>query len=67
MDIDQQASLLKKELEKLNWQLDNPDLSKNQRKKKEDKVADIKKQLKALESQLTPLQVTKLVNTTHNQ
>ena len=66
MDTDKQGSILRKKFEKLNWQLDNPDLSKNQRKKKEDEVEYIKKQLKALESQLS-LQVTKLVHTTHDQ
>ena len=55
-----------KKLEKLKWQLNNPDLTKNQRKKKEDEVADIEKQLKALESQLTPLHVTRIVHTTHD-
>ena len=50
MDIDKQGSILRKKLEKLNWQSDNSNLSKNQRKKKEDEVVDIKKQLKALES-----------------
>ena len=66
MDIDQQAAVLQKKLEKLNWQLDNnPDLSKTKRKKIEDKVADIRKQLLVFERQLTPLAMTKLVHTTH--
>ena len=66
MDIDQQAAVLRKKLEKLNWQLENnPDLSKNKRKKLEDGMADIRKQLLAFETQLTPLAMTKVVYTTH--
>ena len=66
MDIDQQAAVLRKKLEKLNWQLENnPDLSKTKRKKLQDKVDDIKEKMKAFEGQLTPLAVTKLMHKTH--
>ena len=44
MDIDQQASVLQKKLEKLVWQLENnSDLSKNKRKKFEDEKEAIEK------------------------
>ena len=66
MDIDQQASVLQKKLEKLAQQLENnPDLSKNKRKKLEDEKEAIEKQLKEFESQLTPLAITKVVHKTH--
>ena len=66
MDINQQASVLRKKLEKLSWQLENnPDLSKNKRKKLQDEVDDIKEKLKALEGQLTLLAVTKVMRKTH--
>ena len=59
MDIDQQGTVLRRKLEKLNWQLENnPDLSKNKRKKLQDEVDYIKEKLKAFEGQHTPLAVT---------
>ena len=66
MDIEAQAAKLYKKLEKLNWQLiNNTDLTQAKRKKLEDEVDQIKQQLKAFETQLTPLAVTKLVHETH--
>ena len=68
MDIEAQAAKLRKKLEKLNWQLtNNPDLTQTKRQRIEDKVNQIKEQLKALEAHLTPLTVTKLVHQTHQQ
>ena len=68
MDIEAQAAKLCKKLEKLNGQLtNNPDLTQTKRQRIEDEVNQIKEQLKALEAQLTPLTVTKLVHQTHQQ
>ena len=65
MDIDQQAAVLRKKLEKLNWQIENnPNLSKNKRKKFQDEVDDIKEKLKAFEAQLTPMGVN-VIHKTH--
>ena len=51
MDVEKQASLLRKKLEKINWQhINNPDLRAAKRKSFEDHVADIKKELLALEN-----------------
>ena len=53
-------------MEKLIWQLENnPNLSKNKRKKLEDEKEAIEKQLKGFESQLTLLAITKVVHKTH--
>ena len=65
MDTDQQAAVLHKNLEKLKYKLDNPDLSTNKRKQLEDEVDAINTQLKAFEAQLTPLRVTKVIKETH--
>ena len=66
MDIDQQAVVLRKKLEKLNWQLENnPDLTKTKRKKLQDKVEDIEEKIKVFEGKLTPLAVTKVMHETH--
>ena len=66
MDVEKRASQLRKKLEKINWQLvNNPDLTAAKKKAFEDQVADIKKELLALENKLTPLTVTKLTHTTH--
>ena len=68
MDIEKEAAKLQKKLEKLNWQLtNNPDLTQTKRQRIEDEVDQIKEQMKALEAQLTPLTVTKLVHQTHWQ
>ena len=68
MDIEKEAAKLSKKLEKLNWQLtNNTDLTQTKRQRIEDEVNQIKEQLKALEAQLTPLIVTKLVHQTHWQ
>ena len=68
MDIEVQAAKLRKKLEKLNWQLtNNPDLIPTKRQRIEDKVNQIKEQLKALEAQLTPVTVIKLVHQTHRR
>ena len=65
MDIETQVAKLCK---KLNWQLtNNPDLTQTKRQRIEDDMNQIKEQLKALEAQLTPLTVTKLVHQTHWQ
>ena len=49
MDVEKQASQLRKKSEKINWQLvNNPDLTAAKRKAFEDQVADIKKELLAL-------------------
>ena len=58
MDIDQQASALRKKLEQIKFKLDNPNLSANTRMQLEDQVDAITAQLKALEQQLTQLRVT---------
>ena len=64
MDIEKEAAKLRKKLDKLNWQLtNNPDLTQTKRQRIEDEVG----QIKALEAQLTPLIVTKLVHQTHRQ
>ena len=66
MDVEKWASQLRKKLEKINWQLvNNPDYTAAKRKAFEDQVADIKKELLALENKLTLLTVTKLTHTTH--
>ena len=66
MDFEKQASLLRKKLEKINWQLsNNPDLTAAKREAIEDQVADTKKELLAIENKLTPLTVTQLTHTTH--
>ena len=66
VDVEKWASLLRKKLEKINWQLiNNPDLTAAKRKAFEDQVADIKKELLAIENQFTLLTVTKLTHTTH--
>ena len=66
MDIDKQAAVLRKKLEKLKWQLENnPDLTKTKRKKLKDKVEAIEEKLKAFEGKLTHLAVTKVIHETH--
>ena len=66
MNIDKEAAVLRKKLEKLNWQLENnPDFTKTKRKKLQDVVEAIEEKLKAFEGKLTPLAVTKVVHETH--
>ena len=65
MDIDKKAAELRKKLEKICWNLNNnPDLSATKRKSLEDQKAALIKEIADLETQLTPLQVTKAVTTT---
>ena len=65
MNIDKEAAVLRKKLEKLNWQLDNnPDLPKTKKKKIQDKVKAIEEKLKGFEGKLTPLGVTKVIHET---
>ena len=65
MDIEKQADVLCKKLEKINFKLDNPALKVDKRKEFKDKENAIKAQLKAFEQQLTQLRVTKIERTTH--
>ena len=65
MDIEKQAGVLCKRLEKINYKLDNPALKANKRKELEEEVDAITAQLKAFEHQLTQLRLTKLKRTTH--
>ena len=65
MDIEKQAGVLCKKLEKINFKLDNPALKVDKRKEFKDKENAIKAQLKAFEQQLTQLRVTKIERTTH--
>ena len=66
MNIDKEAAVLRKKLEKLNWQLDNnPDLTKTKKKKIQDEVKAIEEKLKGFEGKLTPLGVTKVIHETH--
>ena len=66
MNVEKQASQLRKKLEKITWQLNNnPDLTAAKRKAFEDQVPDIKKELLALETKLTPLTVIILTHITH--
>ena len=65
MDIEKQAGVLRRKLEKINFKLDNPALKADKRKELEDEVDAIKAQLKAFEQQLTQLRVTKIQRTTH--
>ena len=66
MNIDKEAAVLRKKLEKLNWQLDNnPNLTKTKKKKIQDEVKAIEEKLKEFEGKLTPLGVTKVIHETH--
>ena len=65
MDIKGQAVVLRKKLEKLNWQLGNEVLTGKQTEKKEKEIKEIESQIEALGIQLTSLRVTKVVHTTH--
>ena len=65
MDIEKQAGVLHKRLEKINYELDNPVLKADKRQELEQEVEAITAQLKAFEHQLTQLRVTKLKRTTH--
>ena len=65
MDIDQQATALRKKLEQIKFKLDNPDLIATKRKQLEDQVDAINAQLKTFEQQLTPLGVMKIKRTMH--
>ena len=60
MDIEKQASALRKKLEQIKFKLDNPDLTPTKRAQLEDQVDAINTQLKAFEQQLTQLRVTKI-------
>ena len=64
MDIDKQTARLRKNIEKLQWQIDNTVLSEDQIKEKEEQIAKLKTQIESFGGQLTPLQVTKAVITT---
>ena len=65
MDIEKEASALRKKLEQIKFKLDNPDLTPAKRGQLEDQVDAINMQLKAFEQQLTQLRVTKIKRTTH--
>ena len=65
MDIEKEASALRKKLEQIKFKLDNPDLTPTKRAQLEDQVDAINTQLKAFEQQLTQLRVTKIKRTTH--
>ena len=61
-DVEMQGAKLFKKIEKLRWQIRNKVLTKEQIDNKEYEIKDLEKQIKALKSQLTPLQVTKVVH-----
>ena len=65
MDIEKQAGILYKRLEKINYKLDNPSLKADKRQQLEEVVDTITEQLKAFEQQLTQLRVTEIKRTTH--
>ena len=65
MDIEKEASALRKKLEQIKFKFDNPDLTPTKRAQLEDQVDAINTQLKAFEQQLTQLRVTKIKRTTH--
>ena len=65
MDIEKEASALRKKLEQIKFKLDNPDLTPTKRAQLEDQIDAINTQLKAFEQQLTQLRVTKIKRTTH--
>ena len=65
MDVDKKAAQLRKQREKICWQLNNnSDLTATKTKALEDEKAALIKEIADLENQLTPLQVTKAVTTT---
>ena len=65
MGIKGQAAALRKQIEKLEWQIKNEVLTEKQIKKKEKQIKDLQDQIEALGAQLTSLKVTKMVMTTH--
>ena len=65
MNIDKQTAPLCKKTEKCQWQIDNAVLSEDQIREKKEQIATLKTQIENFGSQLTPLQVTKAVTTTH--
>ena len=65
MDTDKQTAPLCKKIEKLQWQIDNAVLTEDLIKEKKEQIAILKTQIESFSSQLTPLQVTKVVTTTH--
>ena len=65
LDINKQGSELRKQIERLQWQIKNDVLTKKLSDKKQDEIDQLEKQIKASESQLTPLQVTKVIHITH--
>ena len=65
MDINKQAAPLRNKIEKLQWQIDNAVLSEDQIRQKREQIDTLKQQIKALEGQLTQLQVTKVMHKTH--
>ena len=65
IDIDKQTAPLHKKIEKLQWQIDNAVLSEDQIREQKEQIAALKTQIENFSIQLTPLQVTKVVTTTH--
>ena len=66
MDIDKQAAMLNKKIEKLSWEIKNKVLTDKQIEDMQEKIKAIKEQIEALGGQLTPLVVTKIIQKTHN-
>ena len=61
MDIKEEASKLRKKIEKINWQLTSGiALSRKQIYQKKDQIDILKAHLKALENKLTKLRLTKM-------
>ena len=67
MDIDKQTAPLYQKIEKLQWQIDNTVLSEDQIREKKEQIPTLNTQIENFGNQLTPLQVTKVVTTTHQQ
>ena len=61
MNIKEEAAKLRKKIEKLNWQLTSGlALSQKQRDQQEDKIDELKKELKGVGKKLTEIKCTKM-------
>ena len=63
--MEAQAAALRKKIEKLEWEISNEVLTQVQKDNKQDRILELRDQIKALENQLPGLTVTKIKRTTH--
>ena len=64
--MEAQAAVLRKKIEKLEWEIRNEVLTQDQKDNKHAKILQLKAQIDALQNQLPALRVTKIKRTTHD-